>query len=195
MNSAHTYETIRSKYTQQLTSPSFHPDSAIWINCTSYTYYPHSNEYRPRAILAFTVMSICPNPSTSILLPFMDANIAQLSCWWIAKSLVTASVDLPPIIDSFSIECDLPPILLRHDSFPSDIAILPQPHDQIDNSNTHSLSDLTRSPVEEDLHLLSPLSSSQQLHTNTLDFRHSTNQNKSDATSSHYNLDNGSPLT
>jgi Ulp1 family protease len=44
LNSASTFDTIKSIYTTSTTSTCFHPNDAFWIKCHSFTYHPHSNE-------------------------------------------------------------------------------------------------------------------------------------------------------
>lgn len=97
LNSSNTADHIRSQYLATHTDLVFHPNNMTWINCHFFTFLPHSNKCGPRTILAFTVMSQHPHPTENILLPFMDNNIAQLSCWWIAKSIICQSMDFDPI--------------------------------------------------------------------------------------------------
>jgi hypothetical protein len=125
MNSDNTFDSINSQYTSQLTSHNFHPESAKWINYNM--YYPHSNECGPRTMLALTIMSIHPSLSNTILLLFMDANIAQLSRWWITKSIISVSVDLTPIITTFSDKYKPPTLSLQREAYPYNIARLPKP--------------------------------------------------------------------
>jgi len=73
----------------------FYPPNAVWINCRSVTYTPHSNECGPRVLLALTIMSLHPNPSENMLLPYMHNNIAQICRTWIAASLLNGKVPLP----------------------------------------------------------------------------------------------------
>jgi hypothetical protein len=61
---------------------------------TSFTYRPHSNECGPRTLLALAVTVCHPDPSASILLPYMDENIAQMSRWRIASSILQERIDL-----------------------------------------------------------------------------------------------------
>jgi len=76
LNSPNMAETIRSQYSTSQMSASLHPPHATWIDCHSYTYEPHSNECGPWSILALTILSCHQHPSETILLPFMDGNIA-----------------------------------------------------------------------------------------------------------------------
>ncbi len=79
------------------TSEEFYPPSALWINCTNYTYRPHSNECGPRTLLALTIMLLHPDPTSSILLPFMHHNIANIARTWVASTLVSGHPLLPEI--------------------------------------------------------------------------------------------------
>jgi hypothetical protein len=79
------------------TSPEFYPQNSIWINCTSISYRPHSNECGPRTLLALTILGIHPNPTKNILLPFMTGNLAQITRTWVAATLVTGIVNIPSL--------------------------------------------------------------------------------------------------
>ncbi len=93
-------DTIQLKHSTQ-TPDSFYPPGTIWINCNSFTYFPHLNECGPRAILALTIMSCHPSPSEQILLPLMNENITQLSRWWIAAFLINPSVEINSLQELF----------------------------------------------------------------------------------------------
>jgi hypothetical protein len=56
-------------------------------------YVPHSNECGPRALLAAAIYSLHPNPNKNSLIPAMHPNIAQISRWWVAKSILTQDID------------------------------------------------------------------------------------------------------
>jgi hypothetical protein len=73
----------------------FYPPNSIWINCKSITYRPHSNECGPRVLLALTIMSLHPNPSENMLLPYMHNNIAQICRTWITSSILNGKIILP----------------------------------------------------------------------------------------------------
>jgi hypothetical protein len=73
----------------------FFPIDATWTKCESITYRPHSNECGPRTLMALTIMAIHPNPSSGILLPYMDSNLAQITRTWIASALLTGQVAIP----------------------------------------------------------------------------------------------------
>jgi hypothetical protein len=57
-----TAETQIRHLIQTYTSPEFYPQNSIWINCTSISYRPHSNECGPQTLLALTILGIHPNP-------------------------------------------------------------------------------------------------------------------------------------
>jgi len=61
-----------------------------------------------------------------MLLPLMHQNIAQISRWWVAKTIITASLDPSPLWSDFS-DAPLPIFmtLLHMASSPSNIAPLP----------------------------------------------------------------------
>jgi hypothetical protein len=88
MNSPNTAHMIRHHLSPIKTSAEIHPSNAIWHNCLSYTYLPHSNECGPRTLLALSVFALHPNPSQYMLLPYMNNNIAQISRWWVARCIL-----------------------------------------------------------------------------------------------------------
>ncbi len=92
-----TVETSVRTLIQTCTSNQFYLDNAVWIQCSSITYQPHSNECGPRALLALTLIGIHPTPSQDVLLPFMSPNLAQILRTWITVSLLTGSVTTPNI--------------------------------------------------------------------------------------------------
>jgi len=96
LNSPNTYDTVRTTYSSS-TSPTFHPANSIWIKCHSYTYQPHSNEFGPRCLLALAIMATHSTHSSTMLPPYMDENIAQISRWWIADSILNDRVIIPTI--------------------------------------------------------------------------------------------------
>jgi hypothetical protein len=65
------------------------------MNCINYTYRPHSNECGPRTLLALTIMMLHPDPTSSILLPFLHHNIANIARTWVASTLVSGHPLLP----------------------------------------------------------------------------------------------------
>jgi hypothetical protein len=97
MNSPNTHDTIKTQYSTEFTDPNFNPPDSIWINCTSNTYLPHSNECGPRTLLALTLMATHQLPHENMLLPIMHPNIAQITRWWIAKTILTQQIDLTPL--------------------------------------------------------------------------------------------------
>jgi hypothetical protein len=92
-----TVETSVRTQIQTCTSNQFYPDNAVWIQCRSIAYQPHSNECGPRALLSLTLIGIHPTPSQDVLLPFMSPNLAQILRIWITVSLLTGSVTTPNI--------------------------------------------------------------------------------------------------
>ncbi len=151
MNSSNTAETICMKYASQ-TSDSFHPHDSIWINCNNFTYFPHSNECSPRTIPALTVLACHPSPSPNILLPFMDDNIAQLSRWWIAASLVGNCVDIATLQDKFPQICENSDLSWNHPSNLSNMASLTTcvvPQDKaVDSTDSFELSAFPTCSIE-----------------------------------------------
>jgi hypothetical protein len=69
-------------------SKEFYPTNAIWINCKSTTFNPHSNECGPWTLLALTVLGLHPAPDTHSLLPFMAGNLARILQTWVASSIL-----------------------------------------------------------------------------------------------------------
>jgi len=75
-------------------SKEFYPSNAIWHNFPSYTYLPHSNEYGPHTLMALSVFALHPDPSQNMLLPYVNSNLAQISRWWVARSLINQEFPL-----------------------------------------------------------------------------------------------------
>jgi hypothetical protein len=50
----------------------------MWINCQAKTYHPHSNECGPQLLCALTLMAIHDSLTSTILLPYMHNNLAQI---------------------------------------------------------------------------------------------------------------------
>ena len=146
MNSPHYEEVIWHLYSPINTSPLFHPNNSEWVNVTSFTYHPHANECGPRSLLAAAMMALHPNPSQHMLPPFMHHNLAQTSRWWVAKTIITESLDPFPLMCDVSITSPLiSTSSLHRESKPSNIAPLPtvfSPElvsDMADNTSFHEL--------------------------------------------------------
>jgi hypothetical protein len=90
---------------------------------------PHSNECGPRSLIATTVLGLHPLPSPHILLPYMHPNIAQLSRWWVAKSIITDSFDPAPLNLSSISPTHSPPVSLIREAAPYDL--YPEEGDQL----------------------------------------------------------------
>jgi hypothetical protein len=101
MNNKNTEDTIREYFSLANTSHDFAPTSASWMKCDSLTYLPHSNECGPKSLLAASVIATHPTPSESILLPYMNPNIAQISKWWVTKSILNQKFELSNISGLF----------------------------------------------------------------------------------------------
>jgi len=141
LNSANSEEIIQQLYSHENTSSSFHPIGSQWKNIISYTYHPHSNECGPRSLLAAFVTALHPNPSKYILLPFLHANIAQISRWWVANTIISNSLFLPLMRnESINNSIEYPTTSLLKESFPSHIATLPAstPEQNTQESNGNS---------------------------------------------------------
>jgi hypothetical protein len=124
MNSAHTEDHIKNHFSAACTSNAFHPVNSLWIDCNSFSYFPHSNECGPRSLLALSVMALHPSLSTNSLLPLMHFNIAQICWWWVAAILISDSSLLSSLPISRDI-CHTPYHSLNQESCPSNIAHLP----------------------------------------------------------------------
>jgi hypothetical protein len=125
LNSTNNEDTVRNLYST-ISSSQFYPHSAIWVHCSSYTYHPHSNECGPRLLLAATIMSLHPNPSRDIILPYMHPNISQISRWWVAYSILSRSIDSLPftcISDSLHDIETVPSVHMA--SYPYDLCLSP----------------------------------------------------------------------
>jgi hypothetical protein len=101
MNCPSTEASIQRTFHQQ-TDPSFYPPATEWITCHTTTYSPHSNECGPRTLLARSIMALHPSPSSSILLPYMHHNLAQITRAWASITLLKGIPILPPIASSNS---------------------------------------------------------------------------------------------
>ncbi len=69
-------------------------------------------------------MACHQSPSNAILLPFMDPIIAQISRWWIAKSIICQSVNINHFSTLFHTNTPVPNLSLHHDSHPFNLASL-----------------------------------------------------------------------
>ncbi len=96
LNNPSTEQNIKQLISQR-TCPTFYPTTAKWINCRSSTYYPHSNECGPRSLLAISIMMLHPHPSETILLEYMDPNLAQITRTWVATTILTGQPLIPLI--------------------------------------------------------------------------------------------------
>jgi hypothetical protein len=94
MNNKNTEDTVRDYFSLANTSQEFAPSSASWLKCHSFTYLPHPNECGPRSLLAASVIATHPTPNDSILLPYMNPNVAQISRWWVVKSILNQKFEL-----------------------------------------------------------------------------------------------------
>jgi len=127
LNSVNNEDTIRNLYSTK-SSSQFYPQSATWAHCTSYTYHPHSIECGPRSLLAATIMSIHPNPSQNIILPYMHSNISKISRWWVAFSILSRGIDTSPFIRISDSTYEAPPVPLVHMTlYPCDLSLSPLP--------------------------------------------------------------------
>jgi hypothetical protein len=123
LNSDATYNSVRDTLSHRNTAILFHQTDAIWVNCPSTTYQPHSNECGPRTILALIVMALLLHPHKNMLSPLMRHNSAQIAQWWTAHIVANASFDrtpLEPLLNT-SQSCSPPRTAASH---PSDLATL-----------------------------------------------------------------------
>jgi len=77
------------------TDDEFYPSSAQWIKCHSTTYSPHSNECGLRTLLALIILGLHPDPDEFCLAPFMSGNLAQISRYWAAATLLRGRSIVP----------------------------------------------------------------------------------------------------
>jgi hypothetical protein len=108
MNSQNTKDRILSYFNSHYTDSHFFPPSAEWVNCSTYSYYPHSNECGPRTLLALLVMVLHPCPHSTMLLPFMHPNLSEISWWWTAKTILSQKFDKNTILAMCSSLSPLP---------------------------------------------------------------------------------------
>jgi hypothetical protein len=102
MNSSNSATIIKSRFSTSSTSLAFHPSTALWITCPSFTYLSHSNECGPRTLLALSIVALSPNPTKDILLPYMHNNISQISRWWIAAAILRQNVNTTPFTQEYN---------------------------------------------------------------------------------------------
>lgn len=76
--------------------PGFFPPGANWINCTNYTYHPHTNECGPRTILTLAISMSHPAPSKTMLQQYMNANLAMQARTWMSHLLLQGYSPLLP---------------------------------------------------------------------------------------------------
>jgi hypothetical protein len=77
------------------TCPRFFPRHGRWIKCKSFTYSPHSNECGARTLFAISIMMAHPTPNENMLLQYMHPNLAQLTRFWIAATLLSGAPIFP----------------------------------------------------------------------------------------------------
>jgi hypothetical protein len=128
MNNANTEETIKSYFTSTTDNSTLFPSDASWITCRSFTYLPHLNECGLCTLMALTILALHPFPPRTTLLPCMHPNIAQFSCWWIAKTLVTQTFDIEPVVSLFDAALPSPLSEWHIQSHPFGIAPLSYEH-------------------------------------------------------------------
>jgi len=73
--------------------------------------------------MALVIMSLHPNPSSNILLPFMHPNLAQICGWWAASTIISDTFDDAVFQQEYVIASDSP-ISLHRDAFHNDLAYL-----------------------------------------------------------------------
>jgi hypothetical protein len=96
MNNTPTEGLIKEQL-QSFTNNEFYPPDATWVRCHNTTYHPHSNECGPRTLFALTIMGLHPNPNENMLLPYMSGNLAQLSRYWVAATIVLGTPLFRPL--------------------------------------------------------------------------------------------------
>jgi len=149
MNSPKTEDTIKHHFSTHSTSVEFNPHNSICVNCTNYTYHPHSNECGPRSLLALSIFGTHPSPTRNMFIPFMHPNIAQISRWWIAASLIRNVFDHAPLLDviptpnisTTSLHMESSPAqIVTLQSYPNIVPIVPPPshHELLPTLNLHS---------------------------------------------------------
>lgn len=138
LNCAHTAEKVKKYFSPHHASITFYPPGSRWINCTSYMYQPHSNECGPRTMRALAVMALHPSPDKHILLPFVHPNLAQISRWWVAKTIESSDIDFSPMTKSYPTQSSKN-LSLKRESIHYAVASLRPNNDTLDNG-THPFS-------------------------------------------------------
>jgi len=105
-------------------SKEFYQSNAIWHNFPSYTYLPHSNECGPHTLMALSVFALHPDPSQNMLLPYMNSNLAQISRWWVARSLINQEFPLNIFNRDITPSQFTYPPLWNQNSDPANLAML-----------------------------------------------------------------------
>lgn len=124
MNSSNIAHIIKTCLSNSATSQDYHPSNARWHVCPSFTYFPHSNECGPRTLLALSIFALHPAPHSGMLLTFMNNNIAQISRWWVAWTILRGSIILQPLLTQND-QCNQPnPFSWNQSSYPANLAPL-----------------------------------------------------------------------
>jgi hypothetical protein len=76
--------------------------------------------------MALVIMSLHPNPSSNILLPFMHPNLAQICRWWFASTIINDTFKDTMFQREYVMASDYPSYLHR-DAFHNDLAFLHYP--------------------------------------------------------------------
>jgi len=119
LNNENSYEYLKAIYSSIFTSHEFHPADSVWLNCGL------------RSLLAATIMALHPSPSTKMIIPFMHPNISQISRWWVAKSILSSTVNINPIQALFHPQSSCNDTMSLHrEASPADLAILPLNHQE-----------------------------------------------------------------
>jgi hypothetical protein len=118
------------------------------MHCKCTTYHPHSNECGPCTKLALHVLALHPTPNPEMLLPLMDANLAQIARLWVAASLINGEFRNDVFTYTFSLSqfCDTR-IFNRASSIPLEYintdtevpAAMPQMHNIMPDESSSSL--------------------------------------------------------
>ncbi len=155
MNNSSTERTIKTLI-QTHTDDIFCPPNSIWIHCKCNTYHPHSNECGPRTILALHVLALHPTPNPEMLLPLMDANLAQIARLWVAASLINGEFHNDVFTYTFSLSQFYDTrISNRASSIPFDyismntevLVTVPQTHNIMPSESSYSLEYSQLSPT------------------------------------------------
>jgi len=90
-------------------------------------------------LIALTAMALHSDPTDQILYPYMHPNTAQISRWWVAKTIISDEIDVSPFVNRFASHCNGFESL-HIEAVPFDLAhlpLIPSSQDSIKKTDSH----------------------------------------------------------